>query len=218
MRLLLVRHGESTWNAQGRYQGRLDPPLSQRGREQAQALAARLEALSREGPAEHRVRAIVSSPLQRARDTAQVCAQALGLGLTVDERLTEISHGEWQGLLREEIEVRWPDMVASWRSTPDLVTFPGGEKLADVRERVVAFLADPLLNVPGPVLVATHDVIVRIAILIARGKPLSAFNEVRVDNAAISELSLEDGTLTELRINDASHLGSLRSDTLTQAL
>ncbi len=157
------------------------------------------------------MRAIVSSPLRRALDTAQTCAQALGLPVVVDERLTEISHGQWEGLLREEIETRWPAMVAAWRETPDLVTFPYGETLADVQRRLIDFLAG-LDDAPGAVLVATHDVIVRIAALEARGRPLSAFNEVRVDNAALNEFSVQGGRLVaiSLRRCRASRLAAQR--------
>ncbi|MDQ6767485.1 MAG: histidine phosphatase family protein, partial [Candidatus Eremiobacteraeota bacterium] len=78
MKLLLVRHGESTWNVEGRYQGRQDAPLSPRGRAQAEALASRLCDEQAARPNDKRVAAIVSSPLARAHDTAQICARALG--------------------------------------------------------------------------------------------------------------------------------------------
>ena len=216
MRLLLVRHGESTWNIEGRYQGRLDPPLSPRGREQAQALAARLyrEQLARVD--KNRLGWIVSSPLLRARDTAQICAETLGLSVGIDDRLTEISHGEWEGKLREEISSRWPEMVAAWRADPHTVRFPGGETLEDVRSRFESFLKE--LRSDRGVVAITHDVVVRIAVLLAQGKPLSAFNDVRVDNASVYEFSLEGDRLAIGRINDTTHLGSLRSDTMTQAL
>jgi phosphoserine phosphatase len=214
--LVLVRHGESTWNVEGRYQGRLDPPLSPRGRAQAEALAMRLKREQRAASEAQRLGEIVSSPLVRARDTADSCAQALSLSVRVDERLTEISHGMWEGKLREEIANKWPEMVAAWRSRPHTVEFPGGETLNDVRTRFESFLKD--LPDDFGVLAATHDVIVRIATLLAQGKTLSAFNDVRVDNAAINEFLWEDGTLIPVRLNDTAHLGSLRSDTLTQAL
>ena len=216
MRLVVIRHGESTWNVEGRYQGRLDPPLSPRGREQAQMLSARLcrEQLGRVEA--DRFARVVSSPLLRALDTAQICAAALSLPVGIDKRLTEISHGDWEGNLREEIANRWPEMVAAWRSDPHTVTFPGGEKLDDVRTRFESFLRD--LQGDRGILAFTHDVVIRIAILLAQGKPLAAFNDVRVDNAALNDFSNSDHKLTIVRLNDATHLGSLRSDILTQAL
>jgi phosphoserine phosphatase len=217
MRLVLVRHGESTWNAEGRYQGRMDPPLSTRGRAQAQALAARVVREQSAGSPQTRMTLIVSSPLSRARDTAQACADALALDLATDERLTEISHGDWEGKLRGEVAIRWPDMLAQWRSNPHLVQFPHGEMLEEVELRLRSFLHS-LRDETGTVLAVTHDVIVRIAVLLASGKELSSFNEVHIDNAALNEFTLEGGKLRLLHVNDTTHLGSLRSDTAGQAL
>ncbi len=215
MRLLLVRHGESTWNAEGRYQGRMDPPLSSRGRAQAEALAARLLG-DKSGHPERSLTAVISSPLARARDTAQFSADALNLSMRVDERLTEISHGQWEGRLRGEVASRWPEMLAQWRTSPHLVQFPDGEMLEEVELRLLSFLHD--LPPAGTLLACTHDVIVRLAVLRARQKELSAFNEVHVDNAAINEFTVEGTNLTLVRLNDTAHLGSLRSDNRTQAL
>ena len=216
MRLVLVRHGESTWNVEGRYQGRLDVPLSPRGRAQAGALATRLMREQLDSPIEQHLAAIVSSPLARACDTARICGQALGLPVSTDERLTEISHGEWEGKLRGEVASRWPEMLATWRTRPHLVQFPRGETLDDVRLRFESFLRG--LPDVSSILATTHDVIVRIAMLQAEAKPLSSFTQVHVDNAALNEFRWEDGTLTAVRLNDMAHLGSLRSDTLSQAL
>jgi len=217
MKLVLVRHGESTWNAEGRYQGRMDPPLSTRGRAQAQTLAERVAREESAAPPENRVTLIVSSPLSRARDTAQACADAIELRLGTDERLTEISHGDWEGKLRGEVAIRWPDMLAQWRSNPHLVQFPHGEMLEEAELRLRSFLHG-LRDETGTVLAVTHDVIVRIAVLLASGKELSSFNEVHIDNAALNEFALESGKLRLLRLNDTAHLGSLRSDTTGQAL
>jgi phosphoserine phosphatase len=217
MRLMLVRHGESTWNAQGRYQGRMDPPLSDRGRAQAQALA---QALDREQSAtvpDARIRRIVASPLERARETARLCAEALQLKVEVDDRLIEISHGQWEGLLRAQIAARWPQMLEQWQTTPALVTFPDGESLAEVAVRFDAFVA-AVRGAQGAVLAVTHDVIVRIATLRALGKPLDSFNDISVDNAAVNEFVIEETAVTIARRNDTSHLGTLRSDVQIQAL
>ena len=213
MRLLLARHGESTWNVEGRYQGRRDAPLSPRGFAQAGALAAHLAGLQ---PAD-RPKAIVSSPLARARDTATPAAEALGLDVAIDARLTEISHGEWEGLLKSQIGERWPAMYAAWRAAPDTVVFPGGESLDDVRARWRAFCGDAS-SMPSPLLVVTHDVIVRVAVLDARREPLSAFNAVVARNASLTQLSLSGGALALGSLNEDTYLGDLRVDPAGQAL
>ncbi len=212
MRLLLVRHGESTWNAEGRYQGRRDAPLSERGALQSNALAERLAA-----DGDVRPRAIVSSPLSRARDTAAPTARMLGLDVDVDPDLIEISHGAWEGLLKSEIASAWPAMFAAWRDAPDSVRFPGGESLDDVRARWRSFVSD-VERYPSPLLVVTHDVIVRLAVLDARGQPLSAFNSLTSENAAITEIDCVSPELHIVRLNDGSHLGDLRADPAAQAL
>lgn len=103
-RVLLVRHGQSVWNAEGRWQGQLDPPLSDVGAEQARAAAAHLDG----------VVAVATSDLDRARRTAEILAEALGVGpAIVEPGLRERHAGEWQGLTRAEIEERYPGSLAA---------------------------------------------------------------------------------------------------------
>ncbi|MDE2571643.1 MAG: histidine phosphatase family protein [bacterium] len=209
LRLWLVRHGETTWNIAGRYQGRKDSMLSGRGMAQAHALAERL---AHEPPA-----AIVCSPLLRTRATADVVAQRLDLRAEVDQRLIEISHGAWEGHTRAEVAAGWPEMVERWQNAPHQVRFPdGGETLDDVLERWRDFLAAPPA-LGSPLLVVTHDVIVRLAVLAARGKGPEAYHEIQVENAALTEIALAAGTSTLLRVNDAAHLDGLRADIASQA-
>lgn len=209
MRLLLARHGETTWNLEGRYQGRKEAPLSARGIAQAQALARRL--------ATEDVHAIVSSPLSRAADTAKICADALGLQAAVDERMVEISHGTWEGRTREEIARDGGALLHRWQQHPDTVTFPGGESLADVQQRLDHFIAEVERRDAGVLLVVTHDVIVRLMALVAQGRTRAAFNEVQIDNAALSRFELSNGRLILEQLNEVEYLGHLRSPLTTQA-
>ena len=129
MRLLLARHGETPWNAEGRYQGREDIALSATGEAQARALGERLRA--------RRIDRALASPLSRARRTAEL---ALGPDraslLSIDAGLMEIAHGSWEGLLAPEIRERDPERARAWRETPDEVQMPGGESLQQVLDRV----------------------------------------------------------------------------------
>jgi probable phosphoglycerate mutase len=127
-RLLLLRHGQSVWNAEGRWQGTADPELSAEGGSQAAAAAEHLE--------QEDLWAVWASPLQRAWQTAQIISTTLGLGaVQVDPGLRERDVGELSGLTTPEIEERWPGLLAEWRSG-QRDTLPGGE--GDIRERVVA--------------------------------------------------------------------------------
>ena len=220
MRLLLVRHGEATWNSEGRYQGRLDPPLSDLGERQARAVSERLAR-------ENVPTAVFSSPLTRSRRTAEIILAKLAtiatqpLELSLDERLIEISHGAWQGLVKDEIERRWPAMLANWRTKPESVTFPGGESLADVLRRWRSFLEATLeieSTSASALVIVTHDVIIRLAVLDARQKPLSDFSTLQIDNGSITTVEFDRGEGFVRRLNDVSHLGLLRSDLAAQAL
>lgn len=147
-RLLLVRHGESTWNADGRWQGQADPPLSELGKRQAIAAGPAAAALG--------VDAVVSSSLGRARQTAELLASD-GVGVIVDSELQERDAGEWTGLTLIEIEERFPGALAAHRSPPG---FEGDEPLL---ARVLTALDGVLarLEATGVALVVTHGGVIR---------------------------------------------------------
>src|SRR6187551_2407785 len=107
-RILLVRHGQSTWNADGRWQGQADPPLSELGIAQAEAAARVLDGVG----------TIWSSDLERAHHTASILAAALGLAVVPDARLREREAGEWTGLTRAEIDEQYPGAIAERRRPP----------------------------------------------------------------------------------------------------
>lgn len=146
-RLLLVRHGESIWNAEGRWQGSADPPLSDTGRAQAAELAGYLE---HEG-----IDFVVSSDLGRAVETATIVADALALPRpAIDARLRERDVGDISGHTREEIELKWPGLLDKWR-TGELLKMPGGED--DITPRVTEAIREIAGASNGStVLVVTH--------------------------------------------------------------
>lgn len=130
VRLLVVRHGESAWNTLGRWQGQADPPLSAGGEEQARLAAARLT--------DHSIAKVFASDLQRAYRTAQIMAAILGLpDVERHPELRETDVGAWSGLTRQEIEQRWPGMLAA-RARGRLQTPPGGETMDALARRVRA--------------------------------------------------------------------------------
>lgn len=141
-RLLLARHGESEWNAEGRWQGRADPPLSGQGRKQAALAVDRLGSLD----------AIVSSTLRRALDTAMIISEGLGVGpVVLAPDLVERDAGEWQGLTRKQIEDAYPGYLATQRRPP------GYELDEPLVERALTALDAMCRDVPGDeILVVTH--------------------------------------------------------------
>jgi broad specificity phosphatase PhoE len=132
--LVLIRHGETDWNVEARYQGQADPPLNEQGVAQAHRLAESLVDVGLD--------VIYTSPLQRALQTAELLAQQLEIPLREEPRLMEINQGEWQGLLRSEIEERYPKLFQRWLTQPWSVTPPAGESLQQVQARVDAVLDD----------------------------------------------------------------------------
>ena len=126
--LILARHGETDWNRENRFQGHADPPLNELGRRQSAELA---DALADEGIAR-----VYTSPLRRARETAEIVSARLGLELENLEALREIDVGEWSGLTRDEVAARFPDSFARWLDrAPE--GFEGGETYAGLADRVV---------------------------------------------------------------------------------
>ena len=152
--LVLARHAESTWNAERRWQGQLDPPLSERGREQAHALGRELAG---EG-----VRAIVASDLVRARETARLVAGELGCEVELEPRLRELDVGGWSGLTLDEIAARWPEELARLRAGDLDVRPGGGESRRELRVRVMAAIEATAARRAGTrFAVVTHAGVVR---------------------------------------------------------
>jgi len=211
----LARHGETTWNLAGRYQGRLESALSGLGVRQGLALADYFfERLQRGGSIPAR---IISSPLLRCAATARFSAQRLGVQLETDERLIEIAHGTWEGRYRDDLAREDPERYRSWREDPAHVAFDGGETLAEVLARWRAFASDAVRETRDT-LVVTHDAVVRCALLDLEGRPLDDFWKTHVENAAFAVVS-SDGERLELREECyAEHLRELRADTASQAL
>lgn len=208
MLVYLARHGETDWNRAGRYQGQRESHLTPLGESQAQALAGALAASG--------ATRVVSSPLQRCVQTAAPIARRLSVAVETDVRLLEIAHGRWEGRLRDEVERDDAARMEAWRHRPQTVTFEEGESLAAVDARWRGF-ADEL---PGnnDVVVVTHDVVVRLAILDAENRPLSELWKPRVENGGYALFEVRDGRWVLLEECRAEHLGALIADTSGQAL
>jgi probable phosphoglycerate mutase len=147
-RILLVRHGQSTWNADGRWQGRADPPLSELGRRQAEVATATIRDLG--------IARIVASPLVRAHETATIVADALGLTIEPDPRLQERDAGRWTGKTRSEIEAGWPGFLEGGQR-------PEGFETDDIlHERALGAIRDVADRATEPVVVVSHGGLIRV--------------------------------------------------------
>jgi probable phosphoglycerate mutase len=194
--VLLIRHPRTTWNDTGRYQGRLDAPLSELGKAQMNA------AVDVFAGAE--IAAIYSSPLRRAATLAERLARSIGAPLTLDDRLAEIGLGGWEGLYEQEIRERYPQMFAQWYGHPERVRFPGGESVADVQSRTAAWLADVFTAYPGDrnVIGVSHSAAIRVLSASALGLDLMHLHRVQVDNCSITTLVGTSPPATLLSLND----------------
>ncbi len=181
--LLLVRHGETDWNRERRWQGHADPPLNESGRAQARSLA---DSLATRG-----LETVWSSDLARARETAEIVGARLGLAVSLDPRLREVDVGEWSGLTSAEIERLYPDGLRRRREGG--TGWESGEPYEAMGARVVeALRAIARAHAGGRVLVVTHGGPISSAWLAAGGEREAW---LQAGNCDVDEIAVEDGRM-----------------------
>lgn len=193
--LWLIRHGETPWNLEGRFQGHLDVHLSPTGLHQAYRVAERLSASG------NFFDGLYSSDLQRATLTAKPIGEALGLPTIQDVRIREIYAGCLQGLLRTEIDARYPEFREAAKEDPWHTPRPSGESMADVASRVQAFLDD----LPeGRSIIVTHGGVIRAALKLVVGLDERVWRKFQIGNTSITRLLYPEGTAVS--VGDMGHL------------
>jgi broad specificity phosphatase PhoE len=200
-RILLIRHGETDWNRLGRFQGRSDLPLNQKGREQAQALALALKNES--------LAAIYSSPLLRALETAHsIKAFHPSVPLYEEEGLMEMDLGEFEGIEGHRWAEHYADFRKAWKQNPASVRMPGGESLQEVQTRAIGALWRIAMLYPpeSTLLLCSHNFVILTILCRALEIPLDRFREMRQDTAALNILYLQGQQLVAKLVNDRSHL------------
>ena len=201
-RLVLVRHGETAWNKELRFQGHADIPLSLHGKEQARSLSLRL--------ATSRFDAVYASDLKRARMTADILADAHALPVQELTGLREINFGQWEGLTIKEIQARYDREIKAWWSSPLSTRVPGGETFAEVVQRSMKAVKQIYYSHPdGQVLVVAHGGAIRSIIGSVLDLDLNQYWRLRQDNTAISIIELPEwGKGILMLFNDCSHLNT----------
>ena len=197
---LLLRHGQTPLSAERRFAGRGDIPLTELGLDQAAAAAA---ALAERGA----IDLVLTSPLLRARQTADAVAQRTGAPLAVDDDLAETDFGSWEGMSFAEVMARWPAELTAWMADADAVP-PGGESFAAVAKRVDAAL-DRLLSAHQgqTVVVVSHVTPIKTAVCRVLLAPRAALFRMHLDVASLTEAAwFADGPALLRSLNDTAHL------------
>ncbi|CAH0154728.1 Phosphoserine phosphatase 1 [Massilia sp. Bi118] len=203
MKIILIRHGETAWNAERRLQGHLDIALNAEGERQARLLA---EALAPE-----HIDLIVSSDLGRARQTAQAVAAPRGMPLMVEPGLRERCYGGFEGLLYSEIEQRFPAEFAAWQARDVDAILPSGkncgETFREFYERSTGAILALATNHPGrTIAMVAHGGVLECAYRMALNLPLETPRDFKVYNASINRFRLEEGRLALESWGEVAHL------------
>ena len=210
VRLLLVRHGETDWNKESRFQGKIDIPLNDNGREQGRKAADFLKETSLDFA--------ISSPMLRPKETAELILAHHGdIALEIREKLLEISHGKWEGKLKPEVQTEYPELLKQWQETPEIVQMPEGENLQQVWDRavecweeIVAEKGQSSEEIKTGIVVA-HDAINKVILCALLGLSPSHFWNIKQGNGAVSVIDYPDGregAPVLQAINITSHLGA----------
>jgi probable phosphoglycerate mutase len=205
-RLVLVRHGETDWNAESRLQGHRPVPLNAHGRNEAKLLARRVAA--------ERPRNLYSSDLARAMQTAQIIAEETGLEIIATPKLREADFGQWEGKTYAEVQADSPAAFDNWVQSDFHNAPPGGESAAELRERVIAFLAEVIEKHPGRTsALVTHGGPCKYAIAHTLGISPGGIYRYAVDNASVHIIEIGPYGWRLATLNDTCHL---RAATTTQ--
>jgi len=215
-RLLLVRHGETDWNRQGRFQGQIDIPLNANGLAQAEAARIFLEGVP--------IQRAYTSCMARPRQTAEVILRSHpGVPLTSSRGLMEIGHGLWEGCLEQEIAAGWPELLRDWKRAPETVQMPEGETIQEVWERSLAtwnrIVAS--LNPAETALVVAHDAVNKTILCALLGLTPADIWAVKQGNGGVTVIDYPSGaagTPVVACLNLTGHLGGVLDRTAAGAL
>jgi broad specificity phosphatase PhoE len=179
--VLLARHGQTNYNLEPlKVQGFTDTPLNDTGRQQAAELAERLAGAG--------IRALWSSDLSRAAETAEIVGVRIGLMPRLDARLREANRGEWEGSRFIDIAREDPEGYAAWLAAGERFRFPGGESLQEQQDRVLATVEEMHATCELPALAVCHGGSIRVVLCLRDPRGLAAFHEFKVPNVAVIEL------------------------------
>lgn len=206
-RIILIRHGETDWNKEEIFRGRIDVKLNDMGIKQAEETGRAL--------AEIKIQAVYTSPLIRAKDTARKIVEFQKVPLYLEESFIDIHFGVWQGVSLREVQRLYKQDYETWKNAPHMLKFTGGESLEEVSQRSMKALRHLVTdNEDVTYAIVTHRVVCKVMILKMLGLPLNRFWDIRMDTCGISIFSYMNKRWIVELLNDTCHLKALQKERL----
>jgi len=196
--IILVRHGETKWNVEEIFRGRIDIELNETGIRQAELLAEYL--------GDSMINAIYSSPLKRALKTAEIIARHHDVSVEIAPDLIDFDYGEWQGLSHQTVRDKYTELYAEWDKYPHRVKMPTGESLDDVRRRVLSLIDKVIAKCEGTIILVSHRVVNKVLICALLALDNSHFWNIRLDTCGITTFIYENGRFVLTKHNKTSFL------------
>ena len=204
--IIIARHGQTEWNVEEVFRGRIDIGLDETGLKQAELLAEYLSS--------KKIETVYSSPLQRALKTAEAIASHHDLEVDVSPGLIDFYFGQWQGLSLQEVRDKYPELYAEWATNPHLVKIPGGESLDAVTERAKSVLEEVIARYEGTVVLVAHRVVNKVLICALLGLGNSHFWDIKQDTCGITTFTYENGRFILTEHNNTSYLKPVQKTVL----
>ncbi len=205
--IILVRHGETEWNVEEIFRGRIDIELNETGIKQAELLAEYLS--------DSKLDAIYSSPLKRALKTAEIIAGYHKLDVETAPGLIDFNYGKWQGLSHQEVKDKYKELYAEWIKNPHRVKMPAGESLNEVRERAIGVVDEIIAKHEGTVVLVSHRVVNKVLICALLGLDDSHFWDIRQDTCGMTTFTYENERFILTKHNDTSYLKPIQKAPLS---
>ena len=212
-RIILIRHGETNWNKEGRFQGQIDIPLNDKGKGQASKASKYLEEIE--------FTKAFSSSMKRPYETAKIILNNNKIHIEKIESLVEISHGLWEGKLEEEIKEIWPDMLKNWHEKPESITMPEGESIKQVSDRSISAwnLICNSQEENDTTLLVAHDAVNKTLICHILGLSYSDIWMIKQGNGGITVIDIfKNKNYVISSLNITNHLGQIIDSTASGAL
>jgi len=205
--VILARHGETEWNVEQIFRGRIDIELNETGIKQAELLAEYLSNL--------KIDAVYSSPLKRALKTAEMIVSHHKLDVEIAPGLIDFDYGKWQGLPHQEVKDRYKELYGKWLKNPHRVKMPDGESLNDVRERALSVVDDVVAKYEGTVVLVSHRVVNKVLICALLGLDNSHFWNIKQDTCGTTTFAYEDKRFILTKHNNTSYLKPIQKASLS---